>query len=73
MRQLCCTIHTHLPRYFSTTATGQQILNRGAEVGSTLPAIQYIPCLSITAVFEGPAATLAPMVITFGPANWKCC
>ena len=34
-----------------------------------LPAIQYMPCLSITTEFDGPAFTWAPMVISFGPAN----
>lgn len=34
-----------------------------------LPAIQYMPCLSITTEFDGPALTWAPIVSSFGPAN----
>ena len=36
---------------------------------NTLPAIQYIPCLSMTTLFVGPAAIAAPIVASLGPAN----
>lgn len=37
----------------------------------TFPAIQYIRCLSITTLLVVPAITCAPIVISFGPANYS--
>lgn len=35
----------------------------------TLPVIQYIPCLSMTTEFDGPATTLTALTMSFGPEN----
>ena len=37
------------------------------------PAIQYMACLSMTTEFDGPATIWAPIVISFGPANYMRC
>jgi hypothetical protein len=60
----------HYLRHCSSTERGALAQSwKTTPKVNTLPAIQYIPCLSMTTLFEGPAAIAAPIVTSFGPTN----